>query len=113
MSEQEFIPSQQTLAAIVGEDVVTRRLHGVQQLCNFLDHKIPIGQSVHILTGGKCDLLSYLIWVTRVYGKISKLFISVWVASMQDLQILERYIKSGVVAPGVRFFVWRYIPQTI
>lgn len=44
MSEQEIIPSQQTLATIVGEEVVTRRLHGVQQLCNFLNHKIPVGQ---------------------------------------------------------------------
>lgn len=111
MSEQEIIPSQQTLSTIVGEEVVTRRLHGVQQLCNFLNHKIPVGQSVHVLTGGNCDLLSQLLWITRVYGKISKLFITVWVASMPDLHILERYIKSGIVAPSVRFLFGDIYPS--
>ncbi len=113
MSELKKVdyPSRETLVQLVGAKIAARRLYGVNELCKYFNAKIPEGQSVHILTGGNCDLLSQLLWVTRVYGRIVNLFIAVWVASAQDLDILEKYIERGVVAPGVKFIFGDIYPR--
>ena len=89
--------------ALLEIDVVDeyRRAFGVYQLIDRMNNKPEPGKSYHILTGGKVDLLSHVMWLMLFY-KMKRLFISAWAISGNDILMLEKLHDEG------KFNRWKY-----
>lgn len=74
--------------------VQTRRAKSEAQLLAILPNPIPNDSSIHVISSGDVDALSYLVHIARQTA-IETLLISSWCMAMPDVDWLRQAIESG------------------
>jgi hypothetical protein len=68
------------------------------------------GNSYHIISSGDIDAVSFLTLAIERYGPLEELYASTWTMSRQDCELLDRYLRDGLIRK-ITFFVGEYFAK--
>ena len=74
----------------------SRYVFGCQALMRELrSDGVPPGLSIHVLSGGNVDLISYVRWLLKCYGHLDELTICGWTISASNLVYVRQWREAG------------------
>lgn len=75
-----------------------RRCHGQLQLLEMYGMGKPEnGKSIHVVSGGNVDLISYVKWLLLHWPHIRRMFLSAWCISAADISLLQRWLEQDKI----------------
>lgn len=93
----------------LSESYLYRRAFSELSLLDILPKELKDGNSVHCITGGDVDALSYLKCILRVQ-KLEYVLISTWCMGAEDILQIKEWIDSGLLK-NVDFYVGEIFPN--
>lgn len=104
--EQEITVSNKTskqhgarFAAVeLSDKYIYRRAYSELTLLDTLPKKLEKGVSIHCLTAGDVDALSYLQYILRHSGNVEYLMFSTWCVNNEDVLKIKNIIEAGLVS---------------
>lgn len=55
------------------------------------------GKSIHVVSGGNVDLISYVKWLLLHWPHIRRMFLSAWCISAADISLLQRWLEQDKI----------------
>jgi hypothetical protein len=95
--------AQSSAIAIKREKLKMMRIEREKNLMAIFPADLDPGTSLHVISSGDIDALSYLIALADRYGPFDHLYASTWTLSREDCHLLQRYLTDKTIARLVMF----------
>lgn len=96
--KKEHIKYRQTAVMELTEEQEVRKCFGQLQILNSYGTSKPVeGKSIHFLSGGNVDLLSYVKWLLLHFPRMKRLMLSAWSIGSADIMYLKRWSENGSI----------------
>lgn len=108
--DKGFGNRRQTEVLVLSDNYLYRRAFSTMQLIkNIKQEDFKLGNSIHVITGGNVDQLSYLELIL-LQQPLEYCLISTWVINEEDVKQIEEWIDKGLLK-NVDFYVGEIFPN--